>query len=54
MEEKKTNPIVPIYGSLIVKGKKVITEVPEENGVREEVAQWLVDNGHSELADEEL
>lgn len=52
MANKKADAMVPIYGNLIVKGQKVISEVPEV--IREDVSQWLIDNGHEELADEEL
>lgn len=52
MAKKKSDVMVPIYGNLIVKGQKVIAEVPEI--IREDVSQWLIDNGHPELADEEL
>lgn len=44
--------MVPIYGNLIVKGKKTIDEVPDI--IKGDVKQWLIDNGHEELADEEL
>lgn len=49
---KKSDAMVPIYGNLIVKGSKTISEVPEI--IREDVSQWLIDNGHEELADETL
>lgn len=36
--------MVPVYGSLIIKGSKKITEVPSK--LRDEVMAWLVDNGY--------
>ena len=38
-----------IYASLIIKGKKSISEVPEK--IRNEVKQVLIDEGHPELAE---
>lgn len=37
-----------VYADLIIKGKKVIDEVPEK--LRDEVRQILTDRGFSELA----
>lgn len=51
-KDKKDNAMVPVYGNLIIKGQKVIGDVP--GIIREDVSQWLVDNGHEELTDEEL
>lgn len=48
----KADAMVPIYGNLIIKGEKVITEVPPS--IREDVGQWLISNGYPELADEDL
>lgn len=47
---KKMSAMAPIYGSLIIKGEKVLSNVPKT--IKEDVRQWLVDNGHEELADE--
>ena len=52
MVKKKVDAMVPIYGNLIVKGRKVIMDVPDV--IKEDVSQWLVDNGHSELAEENV
>lgn len=52
MAVKKSDAMVPVYGNLILKGQKDITEVP--GVIREEVSQWLIDNGHPELADEDV
>lgn len=52
MVNKKVDAIVPIYGNLIIKGQKFISDVPEIN--RDEVSKWLIDNGYEELADEDL
>lgn len=49
--EKKISAMAPIYGSLIVKGERVFSEVPA--AIREDVRKWLVDNGHEELAVDE-
>lgn len=38
-----------IYATLIIKGKKSISEVPEK--IRDEVRQVLIDEGHPELAE---
>lgn len=48
----KDNAMVPVYGSLIIKGQKTLSDVPEI--IREDVGQWLIENGHPELADEDL
>lgn len=39
---KKMSVMVPIYGSLIIKGEKSISNVPE--GIRGDVRKWLIDN----------
>lgn len=38
-----------VYANLIIKGKKMIEEVPEK--IRDEVKQILTDRGHAELAE---
>lgn len=48
---KKMSAMAPIYGSLIVKGEKALSDVPAV--VREDVSKWLKDNGHEELTVEE-
>ena len=50
-EKKKMSAMAQIYGSLIVKGEKTLSEVPAQ--VKEDVSTWLKDNGHEELAVEE-
>ena len=53
MAKTKTGMMmVHIYGNLIIKGEKFLKDVPDN--IREDVGQWLSDNGHPELADEEL
>lgn len=49
--KKKVSAMVPVYGSLVAKGEKSLSEVPEV--LREDVRQWLIDNGHEELVAEE-
>lgn len=44
--------MVPIYGNLIVKGKKRIYDVPAD--IRDAVSDWLIEKGHPELSDEIL
>lgn len=48
---KKMSAMAPIYGSLIVKGEKTLSDVPAV--IREDVRAWLVENGHEELTVEE-
>lgn len=45
---KKMSAMAPIYGSLIVKGEKTLSEVPSQ--VKEDVSQWLEENGYGDLA----
>lgn len=52
MVNKKVDVMVPVYGNLIIKGQKVISEVP--GTIREDVSQWLIDNGHEELTSEDV
>lgn len=51
VKEKKMSAMAPIYGGLIVKGKKTLSDVPP--AVKEDVGKWLADNGYGELAAEE-
>jgi len=41
--------MVNVYASLVIKGKKTISEVPEK--IREQVRQELIDRGYPELAE---
>lgn len=50
-KEKKMSAMAPIYGSLIVKGEKALSDVPAT--VKGDVSKWLKDNGYEELAAEE-
>lgn len=50
-EEKRVSAMAPIYGNLIIKGRKVFSEVPAT--VKEDVREWLIDSGHEELAADE-
>lgn len=47
--EKKVSAMVPIYGSLIVKGEKTLSSVPAS--IVEDVREWLINNGYEELAE---
>ena len=47
MVDNKISKMASVYGNLIVKGEKVIGDVP--GVIREDVKQWLVDNGYPEL-----
>lgn len=48
MAKRKMSAMAPVYGNLIVKGAKTLSEVPAQ--VKEDVSQWLKDNGYEELA----
>lgn len=51
-KKKIDKQMVPIYGNLIVKGQKNIIDVPIN--IREDVYQWLINNGYSKLIDKDL
>lgn len=49
---KKMEAVIPIYGNLIVNEQKKIIDVP--GVIRDDVKAWLVNNGHGELAVEDV
>jgi len=50
MLRKEVNTMAVVYATLVIKGKRVITEVPEK--IREQVKEILVDMDLPELAGE--
>lgn len=52
MVNKKSDAMVSVYGNLIIKGQKVISEVPDV--IREDVKQYLIDLDFPELATENV
>lgn len=50
-EEITVSPIAVVYGELVVKGKRKLSDVPEK--IRDQVKKYLTDAGREDLTTEQ-